>query len=641
VAATNNTRTVRDLANELTLAWDAEGEGRGRAIFLIGAGCSFSAGIPLAAGVAKYCATQLAEKFSHGVFRPETPEEALAWLQSHELMPPAAPGEATTNWGALYSEFFERHLKAPRRQRELISEIIRKAGDKLNWAHACLGELVQQRYVHTVLTTNFDQLVLKGIIRTGMLPVVADGFESLNRVDPRPNWPQVVHLHGSMHTYTLRNTISAMKEAGTDSNALTMMFGLLQDCDVLVIVGYAGGEDGVMDILVEVANRRAQLVVYWVAREAGYDNLSGKCRELLEAGDNKFLIDGGDADDFFGKLMTELGIGGPRWVTDPIGMLVEQQRQLEPPSDLDSVKVLVEAYKAKVDFAAEHRLPGANDAKTIAAQLHAQGKFAEAVDALGDLQPDADTWALRLRALSLLALFERTRARERLDQAMADFENLMARTAGAEHVENTLSLIDALFDLSETTDDPVVSKNALKRIVDLARDCTAADAPDGLLFASLELSRAQAAQSLAEQSGDDVDLLTDSVRAYDSAIAVMTEFGDSRIREARAGKAGALEVLGVVQNNTALVREAVDLHREVVRLAERTSPASDYAGTLMNFAGALDTLAVLAPDESGSTRPEAIEALRTAAKIYELTHDEMGLQDANERLTELEGGLGG
>ena len=211
-------KNVTNLANDLTLARDdTEGtnQGRGRAIFLVGAGCSVTAGIPAAPGVAKHCALKLARIYSSGEFAGVDPDAALEWLQKSnrvELATDLTPKEDGSHWSALYSYFFEFHLKSPNQQREVINEIIDNARDGLNWAHACLGELVERRYVHTILTTNFDQLVLQGIIRTGILPVTADGLEALNRITGRPKRPQVVHLHGSMHTYNLRNSRAALSE---------------------------------------------------------------------------------------------------------------------------------------------------------------------------------------------------------------------------------------------------------------------------------------------------------------------------------------------------------------------------------------------------------------------------------------------
>ena len=178
-------RTVENLADALILAKpdpQRAGSGPGGAVFLIGAGCSVTAGIKPAAGVARYCATKLARKLSNGTFIEEDPDAALTWLIQNkkvELKPLLTPREDGSHWGPLYSYFFEAHFQSANMQRELINEIIDLGGDKLNWAHACLGELVHLGYVHTVLTTNFDQLVLQGIFRTGDMPVTADGLEAL------------------------------------------------------------------------------------------------------------------------------------------------------------------------------------------------------------------------------------------------------------------------------------------------------------------------------------------------------------------------------------------------------------------------------------------------------------------------------
>ena len=69
-------------------------------------------------------------------------------------------------------------------------EAVESSRGRINWAHLCLGEMVARGYVHTVLTTNFDQLALDGIIRAGIIPVVADGIEALARVSGRPGHPK-------------------------------------------------------------------------------------------------------------------------------------------------------------------------------------------------------------------------------------------------------------------------------------------------------------------------------------------------------------------------------------------------------------------------------------------------------------------
>src|SRR5262245_32269301 len=106
-------KTVADLGNDLTLALDAaEGadQGRGRAIFLVGAGCSVTAGIPAAPGVAKHCALHLARKYSRGEFTGDNADSALDWLVKNsrvELPRDFVLEEDGSHWGNLYSYFFE------------------------------------------------------------------------------------------------------------------------------------------------------------------------------------------------------------------------------------------------------------------------------------------------------------------------------------------------------------------------------------------------------------------------------------------------------------------------------------------------------------------------------------------------------
>jgi tetratricopeptide (TPR) repeat protein len=117
-------KTVADLASDLTLAHEgAEGpnEGRGGAIFLIGAGCSVSAGIPAAPGVAKHCALKLAYIYSAGAFTGSDADKALEWLQKI--------------WGSSADKFFGDLMSAlrigqPRWVADPIS-VLKEQGDRL------------------------------------------------------------------------------------------------------------------------------------------------------------------------------------------------------------------------------------------------------------------------------------------------------------------------------------------------------------------------------------------------------------------------------------------------------------------------------------------------------------------------------
>jgi len=637
-------KTLVDLANDLTLARDdADGprQGRGRAIFLVGAGCSVSAGIPAAPGVAKRCALYLARSYSRGAFQENDSDAALEWLRANNrvvLSGDLAIKPDSSHWKHLYSYFFESHLKSPNAQRDVINEIIDEAQDGLNWAHACLGELVDQRYVHTVLTTNFDQLVVQGIIRTGVLPVTADGLEALNRITGKPRRPQVVHLHGSMHTYNLRNSRTSMSEASQNSGAVSMIHSLLQQCDLLVVVGYGGGEEGVMELLRDAVRTLPQLVIYWVTYEKGHEHLSWNARELL-SGENKFSIWGGSADKFFGDLMQQLQIGQPRWVADPLAVLREQSERLRAPeAELEDVRILVGAFKERVSYAdkPEHRWPEDQAIKVRAAEKRTRGQFQAAKELLEQVDLSKDPDAARMHALNLHSLFEQdpSKGGEFLSKAVNEFEELANRTDGKHRLDNILSLCAALNDMSEAEQGDDAAKT-LERVVDVTRKWLPAYRPetDRLGNALLNLYLAQALQGLGERNPDG-GALAESEMAYNNAIHGMADRNapSDRIADAKSGLAAVLQVRGEFAGDQVMLRRAVQLHRELVETSRGAGRSKEEAGPLENLAGSLMALAAITDSEEAERlRSEAKQLQERAIKIYE--RERQGEQEKLSRET--------
>ena len=634
-------RGVEHLARDLILASEDE-PGRGRAVFLIGAGCSVSAGIPSATGVAKHCAVRLARQYSRGAFAGEDAEgdaiDALTWLVGNgHVDHKEAYGESgdQPRWGPLYTHFFEEHLKAPNQQRTIISDLVEAARGKLNWAHACLGELVRQRHVHSVLTTNFDQLVLTGIFRSGLIPVVADGMFALNRIVARPLVPQVVHLHGSMHTYNLRNSRQSLSETKEDARAVTMINGILQQCDVLVVVGYAGGEEGVMQMLLEASRSLEQLVVYWVAYEGDVSKLSVGCRELL-SGENKFAIKGGEADRFFADLMAQLEIGQPDWVADPTGELARQPALLVAPTHVPEVGILIDAFTRKIEVAcgAVGQWQGGDPRKLLAARKRAAGDFRGARETLEGTNPAADAEAARLHALNALSLFEENPSEElrpMLDAAIAEFETLIGRTEGTERLENVFSLIDAKFDLFELDG----ARKALEDVIQIAERWLPGD-PEAAGPGEYQLwhYRALAHHRLADAADEDEHELELAEADYRTALHCLerAENSPASILEVREGLAGALQVLARKRRDEAKAREAVRLFRDVAENTRRDRSSPQEGGLLYNLSGALmDLIDQVDEEEAILLREEALGLLGRAAAVFERLGDSERLADV-ERL---------
>lgn len=402
-------------------------------MFLIGAGCSKSAGILLASEVAMRATVRLANDYRMPDASPGMSEtEALEALVDAEHFPERFhPRSGKPRWGELYSYIFSDHIKHPNEQRDFIGDLVNTEGLTLNWSHACLGELVKRRFVHTVLTTNFDQLVLKGIIRTGIVPVVADGLESLSRISATPRWPQVVHVHGSMHTYELRNSYEALRETREDRGLQSLMLTILKETTVLVVVGYFGGEEGIMRLLQDAARALPRMVVYWIAYEKDYALLSSGAKELLELGEHKYFILNQESDTFFNQLLGELGVGSPGWINDPLGVLQEQGGIKSSDTTSGDVSRLIQAYEERVDHASTYgRKPEKIQVRAI--MLRSENRFKEAADAIeaAPEYPGRDD-LVRLHAVSLLDHYNRMREQDDtiLRAAIEELTELVARSS--------------------------------------------------------------------------------------------------------------------------------------------------------------------------------------------------------------------
>lgn len=242
---------------------------------------------------------------------------------------------------------FRRHFTAPDDVRDLFATLVTDAKEAINWAHLCLGELVAQKYVSTVLTTNFDQLVLSGMVRAGVLPVVCDGIESLNRIDGAPRHAQLVEFHGSRHTYLLRNAPEDVQAVREDAQAPAAIQKLLQHATTFVAIGYGGREEGVMDLLIQAVKVFRDKNLFWVNHSTNPDDISYKVGEFLSTSRHAGLCLGQDADGFFLELCKSLKIGSPRAISQPLETV---ERVI---SEVRESKVTDPAIQAEIDAAAD------------------------------------------------------------------------------------------------------------------------------------------------------------------------------------------------------------------------------------------------------------------------------------------------
>ncbi|WP_165772006.1 tetratricopeptide repeat protein [Niveispirillum lacus] len=356
---------------------------RGGALFLIGAGCSRSAGVPLGWEVAGIACAMMAEKLAPADMRtrfelsPDLSkneaifEEALKFLKNKALL------DRATSLASGYSHIFEQLFSDQSQQNEVISKALEFGRNQINWAHICLGQLVHERYVHTVLTTNFDTLILDGIVRCGTIPAVSDSLDTINRIRGKSPHPQLVHLHGSRHAYSQFNKAADLTGTTDRDDLKQMIAELLRDSTALVVVGYAGGEEAVMRHLGEAVKRYPDKPIFWVTKSTSLESQSKATQTLLSGHDKtrkpRYFMGGWDADDFFRALMQQLTISLPNWMLDPVQFWMERAQEIVKPSNVvgtyeNTITSLIDDYSRRLQQLKDCQTHKAVDAPTETAE---------------------------------------------------------------------------------------------------------------------------------------------------------------------------------------------------------------------------------------------------------------------------------
>ena len=160
---------------------------------------------------------------------------------------------------------------------------------------------------------------------------------------------------------------------------------------------------------------------------------------------------------------------------------------------------------------------------------------------------------------------------------------------------------------------------------------------DSREWAQLELYKAQALHFPGERKGEENGTkLQASIASYRGAIEIFDTYRDPRAAEARAGLAGALEVLGSIEHDEARIREALVLHSELVEAQRLRSDQGGLAATEYNHSGCYLALARLRPHDAEENLNAARASAAEAYRLYVANGDSQWAQIAQERRSEIE-----
>lgn len=149
--------------------------------------------------------------------------------------------------GNLYSHYFELCYPDSQIREDFLTSIIKDK--KPSIGHLCISALIQDKKIHTIWTTNFDDLVEKAINSTGGSCSVISTKDSNSLSGFRNDIPKIVKLHGDFRYDNLQNTDSELQKL--EDNLHNQFVSNCQQKG-LIVVGYSGYDKSILKSLREI-----------------------------------------------------------------------------------------------------------------------------------------------------------------------------------------------------------------------------------------------------------------------------------------------------------------------------------------------------------------------------------------------------
>ena len=296
--------------------------GEPKPIVLLGAGCSVSAGIPLASKIVK----DVSE--SH----KENPDVELC---------------LSKNQKPSYRDLME--CLNPNERRDLFQNYVKNA--KINVSHIYLAYLMAKGYVDYILTVNFDDLAQRALALYNVFPPTYDLSILKELTTTTLETRSITYLHGRYDGLWQLNTKEEMEKV-IKNNIAKDIFNKITNNRLWIVIGYSG-DDFIFDELIKLG--RFNNGLFWVSYKDHEPSKNVQDKLLNEPDTESFWIKGYDSDSFFLKLNSELKLDQPRIFDTPFSFLADLQNNITDinsnDEDYKSVKGRLEASKKMVEDA--------------------------------------------------------------------------------------------------------------------------------------------------------------------------------------------------------------------------------------------------------------------------------------------------
>jgi NAD-dependent SIR2 family protein deacetylase len=259
-------------------------------MLFLGAGASASSGIPTASEMTWMFKREIfcsENNVSPANFKDLSVESVREKLQRHIEK---QSWYKSIDPGNEYSRLFEIAWKDNTDRREFIQRCVREASPSIGYKF--LGKLIEDSRITNILTTNFDDLIERGLPEhnNSILIISPESESRLEEVKISPPIPQLFKLHGDFRYDKLQNTSNEVQELNQKMQERLLDF--FREYGV-IFVGYSGRDQSVLEMLRKAVEdeRSFRKGFYWCVIKDGEP--SSAIREII-----KTLKDTGRQADF-------------------------------------------------------------------------------------------------------------------------------------------------------------------------------------------------------------------------------------------------------------------------------------------------------------------------------------------------------
>ncbi len=183
----------------------------------------------------------------------------------------------------LYGQWFEQFSEDPRERQRLIEKIIEQ--HKLSGEYILFANLIKNKFIHNVFTTNFDDLIYDALVAyTDTKARVYSHNEVVKYLSIGSEKPNIIKLHGD---YLYENIKNIGKETFELEENMKVKFEEALNHLDLIVVGYGGADKSIMAHLEELKEERSFGLI-WCGRNE--EKLHWRVINLINNTKNSFFV---------------------------------------------------------------------------------------------------------------------------------------------------------------------------------------------------------------------------------------------------------------------------------------------------------------------------------------------------------------